>query len=84
MDPALCIRLVVLCKFLTACCVIELYSEAFGIEFIYMLSLYMCNMSLFSCDCSYNVIAYKDRPHLRTALEILRTTQEIERRLEEV
>jgi acylglycerol lipase len=33
---------------------------------------------------SYNVIAYKDKPRLRTALEMLRTTQEIESRLEEV
>lgn len=33
---------------------------------------------------AYNVIAYKDKPRLRTALELLRTTQEIERRLEEV
>ncbi|KAL5581812.1 hypothetical protein UlMin_014254 [Ulmus minor] len=32
----------------------------------------------------YNVIAYKDKPRLRTAVELLRTTQEIERRLEEV
>lgn len=35
-------------------------------------------------QCSFNVIAYKDKPRLRTALEMLRTTQEIERRLEEV
>lgn len=35
-------------------------------------------------QCSYNVIAYKDKPRLRTALEMLRTTQELERRLEEV
>ncbi|MQL79190.1 hypothetical protein Taro_011625, partial [Colocasia esculenta] len=33
---------------------------------------------------SFNVIAYKDKPRLRTALELLRTTQEIECRLEEV
>ncbi|KAI4346879.1 hypothetical protein L6164_007742 [Bauhinia variegata] len=33
---------------------------------------------------AYNVIAYKDRPRLRTAVEMLHTTQEIERRLEEV
>ncbi|XP_062205617.1 caffeoylshikimate esterase isoform X2 [Phragmites australis] len=33
---------------------------------------------------SYNVIAYKDKPRLRTALEMLKTTQEIERHLEEV
>ncbi|THU69632.1 hypothetical protein C4D60_Mb08t16430 [Musa balbisiana] len=35
-------------------------------------------------QCSYNVIAYKDKPRLRTAVEMLRTTQEIERRLEEI
>lgn len=35
-------------------------------------------------QCSYNVIAYKDKPRLRTALEMLRTTREIESRLEEV
>ncbi|KAK3131873.1 hypothetical protein QOZ80_6AG0512690 [Eleusine coracana subsp. coracana] len=35
-------------------------------------------------QCSYNVIAYKDKPRLRTALEMLKTTQEIERRLEEI
>ncbi|XAR51539.1 2-acylglycerol O-acyltransferase [Bertholletia excelsa] len=33
---------------------------------------------------SYNVIAYKHKPRLRTALELLKTTQEIERRLSEV
>ncbi|PON43689.1 Serine aminopeptidase, S [Parasponia andersonii] len=33
---------------------------------------------------AYNVIAYKDKPRLRTALEMLKTTEEIERRLEEV
>lgn len=33
---------------------------------------------------AYNVIAYKDKPRLRTAVELLRTTQEIERRLKEV
>ncbi|CAA6665342.1 unnamed protein product [Spirodela intermedia] len=33
---------------------------------------------------SFNVIAYKDKPRLRTAVELLRTTQEIESRLEEV
>ncbi|XP_021634703.1 caffeoylshikimate esterase isoform X3 [Manihot esculenta] len=33
---------------------------------------------------SYNVIAYKDKPRLKTALEMLKTTQEIEQRLEEV
>ncbi|KAJ1412751.1 Serine aminopeptidase, S33 [Sesbania bispinosa] len=33
---------------------------------------------------AYNVIAYKDKPRLRSALEMLRTTQEIERRLNDV
>ncbi|KAM0957302.1 hypothetical protein ACFX2I_025423 [Malus domestica] len=33
---------------------------------------------------AYNVISYKDKPRLQTALEMLRTTEEIERRLEEV
>ena len=33
---------------------------------------------------SYNVIAYKDKPRLRTALEMLRITQELENRLQEV
>lgn len=33
---------------------------------------------------SYNVIVYKDKPRLRTALELLKTTQELERQLEEV
>ncbi|CAB4273575.1 unnamed protein product [Prunus armeniaca] len=33
---------------------------------------------------AYNVIAYKDKPRLWTAVEMLRTTEEIERRLEEV
>ncbi|CAK7344357.1 unnamed protein product [Dovyalis caffra] len=32
----------------------------------------------------YHVIAYKHKPRLKTALEMLRATQEIERRLEEV
>lgn len=30
----------------------------------------------------YNVIAYKDKPRLRTALELLKTTEGIESRLE--
>nr|WGU11331.1 caffeoyl shikimate esterase 1 [Crinum x powellii] len=34
--------------------------------------------------CAYNVVRYKDRPRLRTAVELLRTTQEIESRLEQV
>lgn len=33
---------------------------------------------------SYNVIGYRGKPRLRTAVEMLQTTQEIERRLEEV
>lgn len=33
---------------------------------------------------AYNVIAYKDWPRLRTALELLRTTSEIETQLQEV
>lgn len=38
----------------------------------------------FSIQTAYNVIAYKDKPRLRTAVEMLRTTQEIEHRLVEV
>ncbi|XP_047310812.1 caffeoylshikimate esterase-like [Impatiens glandulifera] len=33
---------------------------------------------------SYNVIAYKDKPRLATGVELLKTTHEIERRLEEI
>ncbi|XP_074279073.1 caffeoylshikimate esterase [Silene latifolia] len=33
---------------------------------------------------AYNVIAYKDKPRLKTALELLNTTKEIESRLQEV
>lgn len=33
---------------------------------------------------AYNVICYKDKPRLGTALEMLRTTQEIENKLQEV
>ncbi|KAF2282701.1 hypothetical protein GH714_043701 [Hevea brasiliensis] len=36
------------------------------------------------CKTAYNVIAYKDKPRLKTALEMLRTTEEIEERLGEV
>lgn len=32
----------------------------------------------------YNVIAYKDKPRLWTAVEMLRTTNEIEKNLEKV
>ncbi|XP_021912371.1 caffeoylshikimate esterase isoform X2 [Carica papaya] len=35
-------------------------------------------------QASYNIIAYKDKPRLRTALELLKTTEEIERQLEKV
>ncbi|PIN16497.1 2-acylglycerol O-acyltransferase [Handroanthus impetiginosus] len=35
-------------------------------------------------QADYNVIVYKDKPRLRTALELLRTTQEIEQNLEKV
>ncbi|KAL0431312.1 UNVERIFIED_CONTAM: Caffeoylshikimate esterase, partial [Sesamum radiatum] len=33
---------------------------------------------------AYNVVAYKHKPRLRTALELLRTTKEIEQQLEKV
>ncbi|KAK7381088.1 hypothetical protein VNO78_33612 [Psophocarpus tetragonolobus] len=33
---------------------------------------------------AYNVIAYKDKPRLQSAVEMLKTTEEIERRLKEV
>ncbi|CAN1227308.1 Caffeoylshikimate esterase [Linum perenne] len=36
------------------------------------------------CKAVYNVIAYKHKPRLKTALEMLKTTQEIEQRLEDV
>ncbi|KAJ6801396.1 caffeoylshikimate esterase-like isoform X1 [Iris pallida] len=35
-------------------------------------------------QCCYNVIAYKDKPRLKTAVELLRTTQEIEQQLNKV
>lgn len=34
--------------------------------------------------CAYNVVSYRDKPRLRTAVELLRTTQEIESKLEQV
>jgi acylglycerol lipase len=37
-----------------------------------------------SMQTEYNVISYKDKPRLRTAVELLRTTQEIEQKLEYV
>lgn len=39
------------------------------------------------CDflqAPYNVLLYKDKPRLGTALELLKATQELEQRLEEV
>ena len=33
---------------------------------------------------AYNVVAYKDKPRLKSAVEMLKTTEEIERRLKEV
>ena len=39
------------------------------------------------CHClqlACNMIAYKHKPRLRTALELLKTTQEIEQKLEKV
>ncbi|GAU22713.1 hypothetical protein TSUD_138370 [Trifolium subterraneum] len=36
------------------------------------------------CKAPYNVLLYKDKPRLGTALELLKATQEIEQRLEEV
>jgi len=37
-----------------------------------------------SLQAPYNVLLYKDRPRLGTALELLKATQELEQRLEEV
>lgn len=34
--------------------------------------------------CTYNVVAYKHNPRLKTALELLKTTQEIEQQLEKI
>ncbi|XP_039682553.1 caffeoylshikimate esterase isoform X3 [Medicago truncatula] len=36
------------------------------------------------CKAPYNVLFYKDKPRLGTALELLKATQELEQRLEEV
>ncbi|XP_052198134.1 caffeoylshikimate esterase isoform X3 [Diospyros lotus] len=36
------------------------------------------------CKAAFNVIAYKHKPRLRTAVQLLRTTQAIEHQLEEV
>lgn len=33
---------------------------------------------------AYNVVAYKDKPRLKSAVEMLKTTEEIEQRLKEV
>jgi acylglycerol lipase len=49
-----------------------------------MCHIYVYLLVHWAMQCSFNVIAYKDKPRLRTALEMLNTTQEIERRLEEV
>lgn len=43
---------------------------------------YFCSFLLM--QTSYNVIAYRDKPRLQTALELLKTTQEIEHELEKV
>lgn len=49
------------------------------------LHLTVSNIQLYGwMQATYNVIAYKDKPRLGTALELLRTTQEIENELEEV
>lgn len=40
------------------------------------------NFFLLWMQAKYNVIVYKDKPRLRTALELLKTTEGIERRLE--
>lgn len=34
--------------------------------------------------CAFNVVSYRDKPRLRTAVELLRVTKEIESRLQEV
>lgn len=39
---------------------------------------------IFLMQAAYNVICYKDKPRLGTALELLRTTQKIENQLQEV
>ena len=44
----------------------------------------LCVYKDFCVQAAYNVIAYKDNPRLRTAVEMLKTTQEIEQRLKEV
>lgn len=49
------------------------------------LPLTVLNIQLYGLmQAAYNVIAYKDNPRLGTALELLRTTQEIENELQEV
>ncbi|KAF9617897.1 hypothetical protein IFM89_039116 [Coptis chinensis] len=35
------------------------------------------------CKDTYNVLAYRDNPHLKTAIELLNTAQELEHRLKE-
>lgn len=44
-------------------------------------------LMIFVCDllqAPYNVLLYKDKPRLGTALELFKATQELEQRLEEV
>lgn len=55
----------------------------------YMNWWYLCILSLTLyflelLQAAYNVIAYSHKPRLRTALELLNTTQEIEQQLEKV
>lgn len=50
---------------------VDVYLLIFFVAFLWM-------------QTAYNVIAYKHKPRLQTAVEMLKTTQEIERRLKEV
>lgn len=38
----------------------------------------------FGMQAAYNIIAYKHKPRLKTAVELLNTTQEIEKQLDKV
>lgn len=40
--------------------------------------------NLLFMQCAFNVVSYRGKPRLRTAVELLRVTQEIESRLQEV
>lgn len=51
---------------------------------VYLGSVFIIVFLFVWIQTAYNVIAYKDKPRLRTALEMLKTTSEIERRLGEV